>query len=211
MSDLFSNHRPKIEEIYKDVFVLTNFVNTKPLLELIAKIEQQAPFERMMTPNGHKTNIPFTSCGQLGWISDSTGYRYSKINPITKNPWPAMPREFLSLAEDAAKVAGFELFNPDACLINQYAIGSKLGSHQDKNEKDFSQPIVSISIGLPATFQIFGSTRSGVKISYDLQDGDIMVWGKSARMIYHGIKTIKANPFNPNTKYRYNITFRKSD
>ncbi|MCF6193910.1 MAG: alpha-ketoglutarate-dependent dioxygenase AlkB, partial [Kangiellaceae bacterium] len=109
-----------------------------------------------------------------------------------------------------AMKAGFENFIPDACLINQYAVGRKLGSHQDKNEKDFAQPIVSISIGLPAVFQIFGETRSEVKAEYTLQDGDVMVWGNSARLVYHGIKTIKTDPLNPNFKHRYNITFRKS-
>ncbi|MGB0494861.1 MAG: alpha-ketoglutarate-dependent dioxygenase AlkB [Kangiellaceae bacterium] len=211
MTDLFSQNRPTKEEIYPDVFVLANFINTKPLLDKIKSLTKIAPFNKMMTPNGHNTNIPFTNCGEFGWTSDLSGYRYSRINPITKQSWPLMPKTFFTLAQDAAKNAGFENFTPDACLINQYSIGSKLGAHQDKNEKDFTQPIVSVSIGLPAVFQIFGNTRSGVEVSYHLQDGDVMVWGKSARLIYHGVKTISVDPLNSHSTHRFNITFRKSN
>jgi alkylated DNA repair protein (DNA oxidative demethylase) len=164
----------------------------------------------MMTPNGHETNIPLTNCGEWGWISDKSGYRYSKTNPLTNQAWPAMPDAFSKLASEAAMVAGFDKFIPDACLINQYAIGKKLGSHQDKNEQDFTQPIVSISIGLPAMFQIFGETRAGLETEYALQDGDVMVWGNSSRLVYHGIKTVKADPIKQALKHRYNITLRKS-
>ena len=210
MSDLFSNSRPFVEEIYPDVFVLTKFVETPLLFEAINHINRAAPFQKMMTPNGHKTNIPLTNCGEYGWTSDKTGYRYTQTNPRTNEIWPVMPKIFSNLARQAAMKVGFDNFKADACLINQYAIGSKLGSHQDKNERDFNQPIVSVSIGLPAVFQVFGDNRSGVNAEYSLQDGDVMVWGKSARLIYHGIKMVKADPLNPNLKHRYNITFRKS-
>ena len=210
MSDFFTNDRPEIEEIYPDVFVLSSFVETSPLYDKINKVHKKAPFSKMMTPNGHETNIPLTNCGGFGWTSDRTGYRYSSINPQTNKTWPTMPVEFFELATSASEKVGFNNFKPDACLINQYAIGKKLGSHQDKNEKDFSQPIVSVSIGLPAVFQIFGNKRSGVKAEYELQDGDVMVWGNSARLVYHGIKTVKANLLNLKMKHRYNITFRKS-
>ena len=210
MSDLFSNNRPIIEEIYPDVFVLARFVETAPLFSEINRIHKQAPFRKMMTPNGHETNIPLTNCGEYGWTSDKSGYHYSKTDPLSNQVWPAMPEAFANLASKAAMNAGFDNFVPDACLINQYSIGKKLGSHQDKNELDFTQPIVSISIGLSAVFQIFGETRSRVRTEYILQDGDIMVWGNSARLVYHGIKTVKADPLNPEFKHRYNITLRKS-
>jgi alkylated DNA repair protein (DNA oxidative demethylase) len=211
MSDLFSNNRPIIEEIYPDVYVLASFVETTLLFSEINKIHKQAPFRKMMTPNGYETNIPLTNCGEWGWTSDKSGYRYSKFDTLSNQAWPAMPRAFSELASQAAMKAGFDNFIPDACLINQYAAGRKLGSHQDKNEHDFSQPIVSVSVGLPAVFQIFGETRAGVKVEYALQDGDVMVWGKSARLVYHGIKTVKADPINPTLGHRYNITFRKSN
>ena len=122
-----------------------------------------------------------------------------------------MPETFKQLAIRAALEAGYPLFSADACLINQYLIGTKLGSHQDKNEQDFSQPIVSVSIGLAAVFQIFGDQRSGKPINIKLIDGDVMVWGRSARLIYHGVKALAPDQLAPNQKQRINLTFRASN
>jgi alkylated DNA repair protein (DNA oxidative demethylase) len=210
MSDLFSNSRPVIEEIYPDLFVLANFVDTNPLIKEIETVIQFSPFRKMKTPNGHYTGVACSNCGDYGWTSNQHGYQYSKIDPTTNKPWQPMPTLFKQLAFDSAQLAGYKNFNPDACLINQYLIGTKLGSHQDKNEKDFTQPIVSVSIGLPAVFQIFGKDRSGIILSYELQDGDVMVWGKSARLVYHGVKALNANPLDPKATERFNITFRRS-
>lgn len=210
MSDLFSNNRPEKEEIYPDLFVLTNFVKTESLLDEINSIIQASPFRKMMTPNGHQTGVACTNCGDYGWTSDRLGYQYSKNDPLSNKPWLPMPKIFTDLANNAARFAGFNNFYPDACLINQYLIGTKLGSHQDKNERDLSQPIVSVSIGLAATFQIFGNQRSKKLLDYKLEDGDVMVWGKSARLVYHGVKAINANPLEPDALQRINITFRKS-
>ncbi|MFT6732850.1 MAG: alkylated DNA repair protein (DNA oxidative demethylase) [Polaribacter sp.] len=210
MTDLFSQSRLSKEEIYPDLFVLANFVNTKPLLEEVQKITQVSPFRKMMTPNGHETGVACTNCGDYGWTSDRQGYQYSKKDPLCESPWLSMPSAFSKLATDAALTAGFADFYADACLINQYLIGTKLGAHQDKNEKDFSQPIVSVSIGLPAVFQIFGNQRSKKILDYELQDGDVMVWGRSARMVYHGVKSLNANRLDPKASQRINLTFRKS-
>lgn len=215
MSDLFSNTRPTLEEIYPDCFVLANFVNTAPLLHEVDKIINVSPFRKMQTPNGHYTGVACTNCGEYGWTSNQYGYQYSKVDPLNNKPWQTIPNSFKQLAFNAAKAAGFENFKPDACLINQYLIGTKLGSHQDKNELDFSQPIVSVSIGLPAIFQVFGNKRSGKIINYKLHNGDVMVWGKTARLVYHGVKALDTNPLNvnpkdPNANQRINITFRKS-
>ena len=105
---------------------------------------------------------------------------------------------------------GYENFEANACLINYYPIGSSLSSHQDKNEKDFSWPIVSVSLGLPATFQIFGQERSGIPTNISLLDGDVMVWGGNSRLIYHGVKKIQANSQEPNQTSRFNLTFRRA-
>jgi len=210
MTDLFSNSRPIKEEIYPDLFILANFVKTAPLLKAVDEITKSSPFRKMMTPNGHYTGIALTNCGQWGWTSDSQQYQYSKIDPQTNQYWQPMPEVFYSLANKAAKFAGFDNFQPDACLINRYLIGDKLGSHQDKNEADFSQPIVSVSIGLSAVFQIFGKQRSGIATNYRLQDGDIAVWGNSARLAYHGVRTLAADPLNHHLTQRINITFRKA-
>ncbi len=210
MLDLFSNSRPDKQEIYPDLFVLANFVKTAPLLKEVEQIIEVSPFRKMMTPNGHYTGVALTNCGEYGWTSDRKEYRYSKIDPLNGRPWQSMPDRFKALAIEAALAAGFENFEPDACLINQYLIGTKLGSHQDKNEKDFSQPIVSVSIGLSAVFQIFGNQRAGKAVNYRLQDGDVVVWGKSARLNYHGIRTLTVDKLNPTCQQRINITFRKS-
>lgn len=210
MPDLFSNARPKKQEIYPDVFVLANFTDTTHLLEDTNRIIKLSPLRKMMTPMGHYTGIAVTNCGEYGWTSDENGYYYSKTDPLTGQAWQSMPDSFKSLAKSAATEAGYQNFEPDACLINQYLIGTKLGSHQDKNENDFSQPIVSVSIGLSATFQIFGDQRSGKVLDYQLHDGDVMVWGKTARLAFHGIKTIRADKLAPNKTQRINLTFRKS-
>ncbi len=211
MADLFSNARPSKQEIYSDMFLLANFCDGQLLLKQINQIVKEASFRKMMTPNGHQTGIALTNCGDYGWVSDIHGYRYSKVDPLNHQPWPLMPEEFIKIANHAATKAGYENFIPDACLINYYPIGSRLNSHQDKNEKDFKQPIVSVSIGLPATFQIFGRERSGKPINVQLYDGDVMVWGGKSRLAYHGINTIKSDPHNPNLTERINITFRKAN
>ncbi|MGX5200919.1 DNA oxidative demethylase AlkB [Aliikangiella sp. IMCC44632] len=210
MSDLFQSARPEIEEIYPQTFVLSKFADSEQLLALIPPIIAQSRFRQMQTPMGHLTNIPVTNCGEWGWISDINGYRYSKTDPLSQRAWPAMPKAFSEIANRAAKRAGFAGFVPDACLINHYQVGSKLGSHQDKNESDFNWPIVSVSLGLQAVFQIYGQERAGVQKSYLLLDGDVMVWGGKSRLIYHGIKTLKADPLNPQLTSRINLTFRKA-
>ncbi|WP_196140940.1 alpha-ketoglutarate-dependent dioxygenase AlkB [Aliikangiella sp. G2MR2-5] len=208
--DLFSSQRPDIQEIYPEVYLLADFVDTQPLLQVIWEIAAQSPFRKMQTPMGHYTGIELTNCGPYGWVSDSKGYRYAAKDPLTGKPWPAMPQSFFQLAKDAAFKSGFKNFNSDACLINHYQIGDKLGSHQDKDEGEFDSPIVSVSIGLPATFQIFGKTRSGVEKELMLHGGDVLVWGGDSRLIYHGVKTIKADKQQPNLTERFNITFRKA-
>jgi alkylated DNA repair protein (DNA oxidative demethylase) len=210
VADLFSNSRPGKQEIYPDLFVLANFVKTAPLLKEVERIIKVSPFRKMMTPNGHYTGVALTNCGDYGWTSDRKVYRYSKIDPLNGRAWQSMPDRFKTLAIEAAFAAGFENFEPDACLINQYLIGTKLGSHQDKNETDFSQPIVSVSIGLSAIFQIFGNQRAGKAVNYRLHDGDVVVWGNSARLAYHGVRTLTIDELNPSCQQRINITFRKS-
>lgn len=210
MTDLFSQQRPDIEEIYPNVFVLANFTSPEQLLPWVDQVTQEAPFRHMMTPIGHYTGIQLTNCGDLGWESDQHGYRYSKQDPHSGQAWPAMPSIFLKLGQAAAEKTGYKGFKPDACLINRYRIGDKLGSHQDKNEKDFSWPIVSVSLGLAAEFQIFGKTRSGKLLDYRLISGDVMVWGGDSRLIYHGVKKLKPDPLQPHLNHRINLTLRKA-
>ncbi|TQV74962.1 DNA oxidative demethylase AlkB [Aliikangiella marina] len=210
MTDLFSLQRPEIEEIYPEVWVLANYVKTIPLIEKIQTIDASAPFRQMMTPMGYLTQVSMTNCGNWGWVSDQSGYRYEAHDPLTEQAWPNMPKIFQKLATRAADAVGFADFIPDACLINRYDIGNKMGAHKDKDESDFRWPIVSVSIGLSTEFQIYGKARRGKPINYQLHDGDVMVWGGESRLIYHGVKTVKADKQNLSNHYRYNLTFRKA-
>src|SRR5437868_10646955 len=122
------------------------------LLRAVAAIEVAAPFRHMETPGGLRMSVAMTNCGTLGWTSDRRGYRYTRDDPQTGERWPAMPPLFLDLARSAADEAGFRDFTPDACLVNRYDPGTRLSLHQDKDELDLDAPIVSVSLGMAATF-----------------------------------------------------------
>jgi DNA oxidative demethylase len=171
-------------------------------------ISKLAPFRHMITPGGFRMSVALTNCGTYGWVTDRTGYRYDSIDPETGQHWPGMRGNFLDLARDAASAAGFPLFNPDACLINRYEPGSRLTLHQDKNEQDFTQPIVSVSLGLPATFLFGGIDRSDKTVRVHVHHGDVIVWGGPARLRYHGINPLKDGVHPTFGGYRYNLTFR---
>ena len=171
-------------------------------------ISKLAPFRHMITPGGFRMSVALTNCGTYGWVTDRTGYRYDSIDPETGQHWPGMPGNFLELARDAASAAGFPSFNPDACLINRYEPGSRLTLHQDKNEQDFTQPIVSVSLGLPATFLFGGMERSDKAVRVPVHHGDVIVWGGPARLRYHGINPLKDGVHPMFGGYRYNLTFR---
>lgn len=211
--DLFENESaPTREKIGEEAVVLRGFAKevANDLVAKIKEIETVSPFRHMTTPGGFTMSVAVTNCGQLGWTSDRRGYRYSPIDPITNNPWPQMPEEFFLLARSAAHEAGFPDFNPTACLINRYTPGSKLSLHQDKDEPDFNASIVSVSLGIPATFQFGGLDRSDKKINVSLVHGDVLVWGGVDRMRFHGVLPIKNNVHSKLGEQRINITFRRA-
>ncbi len=180
------------------------------LLAAIRLITSQAPFRHMKTPGGFVMSVALTNCGSLGWISDRKGYRYATHDPLSGQPWPAMPDLFMRLAREAASTAGFPGYRPDACLINRYTPGSRLSLHQDRNERDFSAPIVSVSLGLPATF-LFGGLRRSDKVQrVALCHGDVVVWGGADRLRYHGVAPVKAATCPALGEQRINLTFRKA-
>ncbi len=178
--------------------------------QALQSVIAQAPLRQMQTPGGLTMSVAMSNCGPLGWVSDRQGYRYQAQDPLSQQPWPAMPAEFMALAQQAAILAGFADFTPDACLINQYAVGAKLSLHQDKDERDQSHPIVSVSLGLPATFQFGGLQRSDKLLRTELQHGDVVVWGGPSRLRYHGILPLKSGTFSYMGPYRYNLTFRRA-
>lgn len=182
----------------------------KTLWEAVKEITSEAPFRHMVTPGGFRMSVAMTNCGEAGWITDAKGYRYSPMDPLSGNRWPEMPVVFRQLATNAGLAAGFKSFNPDACLINRYEPGARLTLHQDKDEHDYSEPIVSVSLGLPAVFLWGTKTRKDRPRRIRLESGDVAVWGGPARMTYHGIAPL-ADGEDPITgRFRINLTFRKA-
>ncbi|MCB1582916.1 MAG: alpha-ketoglutarate-dependent dioxygenase AlkB [Marinicella sp.] len=208
MNDLFANDTDEVLEIYKDVYLLRKFTTLDACLPHIKAVVQQAPFRYMRTPGGKRLHISVTNCGSFGWISEPSGYRYAQHDPTSGKKWPAMPNLFKKLSQQVAERCNFHAFKPNACLINHYQKNQELTSHQDKNESDFSQPIVSVSLGMSARFQIYGNSRHNKPREIELYDGDVMVWGRSARLMYHGVKTNKSVPHSDLGLHRFNLTMR---
>lgn len=180
------------------------------LLDGIAAVERAAPFRQMLTPGGFTMSVAMTNCGALGWTSDRRGYRYAPVDPASGRRWPAMPAGFVELARRAAAAAGFEDFVPDACLVNRYLPGARLSLHQDRNERDFDAPIVSVSLGLPAVFLFGGELRAGRAVRVPLLHGDVAVWGGADRLRFHGVLPLKPGHHGLLGGQRINLTFRKA-
>jgi DNA oxidative demethylase len=178
------------------------------ILGALNEITARAPFRHMTTPWGAVMSVAMTNCGEAGWLTDRTGYRYDRIDPGTGRPWPAVPDCFRALASAAAAQAGYPGFAPDACLINRYEPGTRLTLHQDKNERDYAQPIVSVSLGLPATFQFGGLKRGDPVRKFTVRHGDVAVWGGPSRLYYHGVAELKEGEHELLGRLRINLTFR---
>jgi len=182
----------------------------RELLAAIESVTTAAPFRHMITPGGQRMSVAMSSCGSLGWVSDRGGYRYDPIDPLTRVAWPAMPQVFLQLAQRAAALAGFTGYEPDACLINRYEPGTRLSLHQDRDERDFSQPIVSVSLGIAAVFLFGGEKRNDRPLRVPLSHGDVVVWGGPARLRYHGVAPLAVEEHPLLGARRINLTFRKA-
>jgi DNA oxidative demethylase len=178
------------------------------ILTAIQAITAMSPFRHMVTPGGFVMSVAMTNCGAAGWVTDRSGYRYDALDPESGKPWPPMPASFLDLAVAAAKEAGYPDFVPDACLINRYEPGARLSLHQDKNERNFANPIVSVSLGLPATFQFGGQKRNDPVRKFALRHGDVAVWGGPSRLCYHGVPELKEGEHGTVGRMRLNLTFR---
>ncbi|MBB3175780.1 DNA oxidative demethylase AlkB [Variovorax sp. Sphag1AA] len=180
------------------------------LQDAVRQVIEQAPLRHMVTPGGFRMSVAMTNCGDLGWVTDLTGYRYDPHDPESGNPWPRLPDVFRRLASEAASQGGFDGFVPDACLINRYEPGTRLSLHQDRNERDFSQPIVSVSLGISAVFLFGGPKRSDKARRVPLDHGDVVVWGGPARLHYHGVLPLKEGTHLFWDGCRINLTFRKA-
>lgn len=182
----------------------------RELLGAVNRVIADAPFRHLITPGGFRMSVAMTNCGSVGWVSDQSGYRYDPIDPESGKPWPPMPDVFRELASTAAAEAEFCDYEPDVCLINCYEPGAKLSLHQDRDEQDKNQPIVSVSLGLPAIFQFGGAKRSERPQRIELLHGDVVVWGGPSRLNYHGVMPLKDGSHPRTGPYRFNLTFRQS-
>lgn len=213
MTSLFDSHLlPASREVLEDgAVLLRGFAAAEaPLLvEEVERVAQRAAFRHLVTPGGYSMSVAMTNCGRVGWVSDRTGYRYDPRDPQTGVPWPAMPEAFRNIAVHAAAEAGFEHYDPDACLINRYIAGAKLSLHQDRDEKDAWAPIVSVSLGLSGVFLWGGKRRSDPVRRLYVESGDIAVWGGPARFVYHGVAPLKEGSHPLTGTTRINLTFRK--
>ncbi len=212
MLDLFADAEPWQEPLAPGATILRRFAlaDADALLAAINAVASASPFRQMITPGGYTMSVAMTNCGGLGWTTDARGYRYAPIDPLSGQPWPAMPQAFAALCQRASTAAGYSDFQPDACLINRYLPGAKLSLHQDKDEPDLAAPIVSVSLGLPAIFQFGGIRRSDPLKRLLLEHGDVVVWGGPSRLFYHGIQPLKPGHHPATGECRYNLTFRRA-
>ena len=215
MQDLFDNltaEGPASEWVGPATLWLHGFVSEQAdgLLQVLQPILKAAPLRHLLTPGGHRMSVAMTNCGDLGWVSDRRGYRYQRLDPVSGRPWPDMPQPFRAVASDAASQAGFPDFQPDVCLINRYRTGDKLSLHQDKDEAGYQHPIVSVSIGVPATFLLGGQQRSDPTVKLRLVHGDVLVWGGPDRLRFHGVQPLQPDRHPLTGTDRLNLTFRRA-
>jgi len=154
------------------------------LIASLGRVQHRAPFRHMRTPGGGAMSVAITNCGLRGWISDRNGYRYERSDPITGQAWPKMPNAFRELAIELAGMAGYLDFEPDVCVIKKYAPEVRSALHQD--DKGARGPIVSISLGMSATFQLGGPVHNSPPACHPLHHGDVVIRGGPSRLFYHG-------------------------
>jgi alkylated DNA repair protein (DNA oxidative demethylase) len=209
---LFDNTAAPLEEICPGAVLLRGFglEAAQALLEGVHAVIAQAPLRQMVTPGGLQMSVAMTNCGSLGWVSDRAGYRYAALDPRSQRPWPLMPDAFKRMAKEAAAQGGFEAFVPDVCLINRYEPGTRLSLHQDRDERDYAAPIVSVSLGVGAVFLFGGLKRSDKPLRMRLEHGDVVVWGGPARLRYHGVLPLEEGSHPLTGALRFNLTFRKA-
>ncbi|MGO4685807.1 DNA oxidative demethylase AlkB [Hyphomicrobium sp. 2TAF46] len=210
--DLFAHAEPSRVKLGHGAVLLRGFARDKAeqLLEAIENAIAVAPFRNFVTPGGHTMSVAMSNCGSAGWVADRRGYRYDPLDPSTQMPWPAMPDVFTDVARRAAAEAGFDGFAPDACLINRYDPGARLTLHQDRNERNFGAPIVSVSLGLPAKFLFGGLTRTDKVLRLVLEHGDVVAWGGPSRLAFHGVDVLKDGVHPATGRCRINLTFREA-
>jgi len=212
--DLFQGQglEPGREALADGAVLLRGFAlpDAAQLLAGVGAVAKTAPFRRMVTPGGYTMSVAMTNCGTAGWVTERSGYRYDRIDPESGRPWPDFPPGFTDLAARAAAEAGFPDYRPDSCLVNRYEPGTQLSLHQDRNERDYAEPIVSVSLGLPAVFLFGGLKRADRPRRIALTHGDVVVWGGPARMVFHGVMKLADGEHPATGRCRINLTFRRA-
>lgn len=208
-SSLLSSDHTQI--LQPGVVLLPHFFDTAQVYACLQPVLQRAPLRHMTISGGKRMSAAMSNCGDWGWTSSSAGYQYRRDDPLTGEPWPEMPEVLLQLAQQSAALAGFPSFVPDACLINHYAAKAQMGLHQDRDEQDLRQPIVSCSLGLPVDFMLGGLRRSDKVAKVRLHDGDVLIFGGPARLMFHGVKPLAAGWHSITGAARVNLTFRRAN
>lgn len=211
--DLFAGAEltlPEREALGPGAVLLRGFAapDAPSIWSAIQEVAIAAPFRHMMTPGGHRMSAAMTSCGAAGWVADRKGYRYARRDPDTDKPWPAMPAPLLALAQHAGTEAGYAGFVPNSCLINRYEPGARMALHHDLDEGDMTQPIVSVSLGLPIGFLFGGAQRSDKPRRIRLVHGDVVAWGGPSRLFFHGVDPLREGEHPLTGRCRINLTFR---
>ena len=177
------------------------------LLEDLRAIVRDAPlFQPTMPRTGAPFSVRITNCGALGWMSDREGYRYASVHPVSRRSWPAMPEAVMRAWRD---LAAYER-EPEACLVNYYASGARMGLHQDRDEEGFAAPVLSLSLGDTAVFRFGGTERRGPTRSIKLESGDAVILSGAARLVFHGVDRILVGSSTLLTEGgRFNLTVRR--
>jgi alkylated DNA repair protein (DNA oxidative demethylase) len=204
--------RPALERFAEHAVLMAGYAlpQAQELFDAVRGVVAAAPWRHMVTPGGLTMSVAMSNCGQVGWVSDRHGYRYTDTDPDSARHWPVMPAAMKTLAMRAAEAAGFGGFEPDACLMNHYQPGNRLTLHQDRNERDFAAPVVSVSLGLPAVFLFGGLKRSDPTRRIPLLHGDVVVWGGSQRLAFHGVAKLAQGDHLLTGRCRINLTFRQA-
>lgn len=196
------------------LFLIAKMIHHLPLLNATARhriisdiallVLPQSPFFTPITKTGTPFQYEMTNCGELGWVSDTQGYRYTRHHPLTLEAWAMLPDSIMSVI-NFLKLQGYlcPSFQPEACLVNKYLPGQKLGLHQDNTEKDTTSPIISISLGSPGIFLLGGLSRKDPTTEYLLNPGDVLILSEGDRMKYHAFKGIIRG------EKRINLTIRQ--
>ncbi|HVW57726.1 MAG TPA: alpha-ketoglutarate-dependent dioxygenase AlkB [Rhizobiaceae bacterium] len=180
----------------------------RALVDAIRAVVAEAPlYTPEMPKSGKPMSVRMTNCGELGWVTDRDGgYRYQAVHPVSGRPWPPIPEQLLDIWRD---LADFPL-PPQACLVNFYSDTAKMGQHQDRDEKEFAAPVLSVSLGDDCLFRVGGTKRSDPTVSFRLRSGDIAILGGESRLAFHGVDRIypETSPLLPKGG-RINLTLRR--